>query len=266
MKAIDLRMPLDEGNELKKATQSFGPLLSFSVGLVRPAVRSWQMDSLCLWLFGCFQQHSARCADSNACSGEARSEEHVQLHKENATRVMLQFKVVKFLGSPGFCNLEAPGFRQPAITFPDLSGTDGITIAMDQTLEDGLTNWDVSIQTETSKKASRTGDAGWQADFKFKSGQTSYFLPYSAFTCSSRGRKVSNCGQLSQQLSELTQLGVGSAGVAGPFRVELSSIEATSTRAEIKLATFDDTKETTLSWKKTTDLRMTDLASPHENY
>jgi len=166
-----------------------------------------------------------------------------------------EVKVVPFLRSPGFCNLEA-GSRQ-GVTFPDITGTDGIALEVDQTLEGGLTNWDVSIETETSRKASRTG-GGWQADFTFKAGQTQYFVPYDAFTCSSRGRKLSNCGDLSQQLSELTQLGVGSDGVAGPFRLEISSIDAVSapsleSDSEIRLASFDGVKETTLSWRKTLD-------------
>merc|ERR1719428_2673177 len=62
-----------------------------------------------------------------------------------------EVKVVTFLGSPGFCNLEAPGYGQSAVEFPDISGTEGITINMDQTLSDGLSNWDVSLQTQTSK-------------------------------------------------------------------------------------------------------------------
>jgi len=165
-----------------------------------------------------------------------------------------EVKIVTFLGSPGFCNLEAPGFGQSAVQFPDISGTDGITVNMDQTVEGGLTNWDVSIQTETSKKADSTRSAGWQADFDFKSGQNSYFVPYSAFSCSSRGRKLTNCGDLSEQLNELTQIGIGSAGIEGQFRVELTSIEATASpslkdQAEIRLATFDGVEETSLSWK-----------------
>lgn len=169
-----------------------------------------------------------------------------------------EVKVVTFLGSPGFCNLEAPGFRQPAITFPDLSGTDGINVEMEQTKKGGLTNWDVSIQTETSKKAAAVGDGGWQADFTYSEGKTSYFVPYSAFKCSSRGRPLSNCGSLSEQLNELTQIGIGSDGVAGPFRVELTSISAVSSSsleaaAETKLATFDGAKETELKWVKTLD-------------
>jgi len=169
-----------------------------------------------------------------------------------------EVKVVPSLQAPGFCNLEAPGFRQSAVTFPDISGTDGIVLDVNQTLADGLTNWDVSITTETSKKASSYGGGSWGVDFTFKSGQTTYFVPYTEFTCSSRGRKLSNCGDLSQQLNELTQLGVGSSGVAGPFRLEINSMVATSapsleSSAEIRLASFDGVKETTLSWKKTLD-------------
>jgi len=166
-----------------------------------------------------------------------------------------EVKVVTFLGSPGFCNLEAPGFRGKAINFPDISGTDGVSIEMTQTLAKGLTNWDVSIQTKATTKASATRGAGWQADFDFKAGQSTYFVPYSSFHCGSRGRKLSDCGTLTEQLDGLTQIGIGSSGVAGPFHVELTSISAVSAKiAEVdepsfKLATFDGTKETSLSWK-----------------
>jgi hypothetical protein len=169
-----------------------------------------------------------------------------------------EVKVVTFLGSPGFCNLEAPGYRQEAVKFPDLSGTDGINVEMKQTAKSGLTNWDVSIQTETSQKASQTGDAGWQADFTYSEGTTSYFVPYSSFKCSSRGRPLTTCGSLSEQLQELTQIGIGSDGIAGSFRVELTSISAVSSglseaTAATKLATFDGAKETELKWVKTLD-------------
>merc|ERR1712137_1540447 len=104
------------------------------------------------------------------------------------------------------------GYGQPSIQFPDISGTDGIQIAMDQTKENGLTNWDVTIQTKTSENATLIGDASWQGNFKFESGKTLYFVPYSAFTCSSRGTKLSNCGTLSTQLDELTKIGIGTDG------------------------------------------------------
>jgi len=139
-----------------------------------------------------------------------------------------EVRVVTFLGSPGFCMLTAPGYGQPSIQFPDISGTDGIQIAMDQTKEEGLTNWDVTIQTKTSENATLFGDAFWQGTFKFESGKTSYFVPYSAFTCLSRGTELSNCGTLSTQLDELTKIGIGTDGVAGPFRAELTSIQAAS--------------------------------------
>jgi len=168
-----------------------------------------------------------------------------------------EVKVVPFLGSPGFCNLEAPGFRHSPITFPDISGTDGLSVVMSQTLASGLTHWGLSMQTKTSTKAAQ--GAGWQASFEFKAGQTTYFVPYTAFKCSSRGRPLKNCGKLSEQLDELTQIGIGSSGVAGPFRVELTSLAAESAAStpfaetEVKLATFDGAKGSSLKWRMLLD-------------
>jgi hypothetical protein len=133
-----------------------------------------------------------------------------------------EVKVVPFLGAPGFCNLETTG----AISFPDVSGTNGITVNAKQTLEGGLSNFDVRFATKQTS-AARSG-AAWEADFKMVRGQDSYFVPYSAFTCQWRGRKLNNCGNISEQLSSVTQFTLGSGGVAGPFRLEISSLAATS--------------------------------------
>merc|ERR1712019_333461 len=53
-----------------------------------------------------------------------------------------------------------------------------------------------------------------------------------------------NCGNIEDQLSSVTQLTVGSGGVAGPFRLELSSLSATNKALEaaadeITLESFD---------------------------
>jgi hypothetical protein len=133
-----------------------------------------------------------------------------------------EVKVVAFLGEPGFCNLETTG----SIAFPDVTGTDGITVTAKQTLDGGLSNFDVRFAT-TQSDAARRG-AAWEADFTMVEGQDSYFVPYSAFTCQWRGNKLDTCGNIAEQLSSVTQLVVGSGGVAGKFRLELTSLAATT--------------------------------------
>jgi len=167
--------------------------------------------------------------------------------------------VVPFLGSPGFCNLEAPGFNAPAIEFPDISGTDGITIVGKQTLSGGLTNWDVSLRTKALKQLMAAPDASWQADFENFADSDLHFVPYSAFKCSFRGRPLDNCGDLSEQLAGLTSVSVGSSGVAGSFRLELISIAATAspalqTQSEVvPLATFVEGDDAFRSWIQQND-------------
>merc|ERR1711957_213567 len=166
-----------------------------------------------------------------------------------------EVKVVKFLGAAGFCNLETTG----SISFPDVSGTDGITVAAKQTLDGGLKNFDVRFST-TQTNAARRG-AAWEADFKVADGETSYFVPYSAFSCQSRGQVLTTCGDIAEQLSDVTQIVVGSGGVAGPFRLELSSIAATTKDSEEildsaaarNLVTFDGAKETAFSFRQLND-------------
>ena len=149
-----------------------------------------------------------------------------------------EVKIVPFLGAAGFCNLETTG----TVSFPDISGTDGITVAAKQTRDDGLANFDVRFST-TQTDAARQG-AAWEADFTLAAGDESQFVPYSAFSCQWRGNKLDSCGNIEEQLSSVKQLVVGSGGVAGPFRLELTSLAATSKQLEtqadeIILESFD---------------------------
>merc|ERR1712113_102911 len=154
-----------------------------------------------------------------------------------------EVKVVPFLGAAGFCNLETTG----SVGFPDVAGTDGITVNAQQTMDGGLKNFDVRFSTKQTN-AARSG-AAWQADLEILGGQSEVFVPYSAFTCQWRGQKLSTCGDIADQLSDVTQLVIGSGGVAGPFRLELTSFAATSAPLqvasdEIVLESFDAPQHT----------------------
>lgn len=149
-----------------------------------------------------------------------------------------EVKVVTFLGAPGFCNLETSG----TVSFPDVSDTDGIVVTAKQTLDGGLKNFDVRLTTTQTDAAKR--GASWGADFEVVEGQDSYFVPYSAFSCEWRGQTLTTCGDIEEQLSSVTQLVVGSGGVAGPFRLELTSFAAATKQFqtssdEIVLESFD---------------------------
>jgi len=163
-----------------------------------------------------------------------------------------EVKVVTFLGSPGFCNLETRG----ALAFPDVSGTDGIVVDAKQTLDGGLKNFDVRVATAQSN-AAKNG-ASWGANFEMESGKDSYFVPFSAFTCMWRGQTLSTCGNIADQLSSVTQLTVGSGGVAGPFRLELTSLSAASAPqlhagGDVDLATFGLSDATQRTFKQSND-------------
>jgi len=168
--------------------------------------------------------------------------------------------VVPFLGSPGFCNLEAPAFNAPAIEFPDISGTDGITFMGRQTLTGGLTNWNVALRTEALKQMMAAPDAAWQADFEHFDDSDEHFVPYSAFKCNFRGRPLDNCGDLSEQLAGVQSVSIGSSGIAGSFRLELSALSATETPLSLQttsdvlpLATFKEEDDEFRSWIQQND-------------
>lgn len=186
---------------------------------------------------------------------------HSDFSKSNGVGIFEgEVAVVPFLGSPGFCNLEAPAYNAPAIEFPDISGTDGITVVGKQTLTGGLTNWDVSLRTKALKQMMAAPDAVWQADFDDFGEDDVHFVPYSAFKCSFRGRPLDNCGDITEQLAGLTSVSVGSSGVAGSFRLELTSIAATespsalqTTSDVVPLATFVEGDDTFRKWVQQND-------------
>jgi len=139
-----------------------------------------------------------------------------------------EVRIVPFLGAPGFCNLQAPGLYKEAV-FPDISGTDGLTVRARQTNSAGLTLFNAMLMTSGAKnKKSKQGV--YNANFTLSGDMEEHFLPYSAFKCSWRGQSVSWCPDLASQLAEVTAIGVGTVfpGVAGKFQVELASVSATA--------------------------------------
>lgn len=155
-----------------------------------------------------------------------------------------EVKIVPFLHAPGFCNLQSPGLYKTA-EFPDLSGSNGITLRAREALGSGLSHFNVQIMSKGARHFLKQGV--YTANVTVTTEMADCFVPWSAFECSWRGEKVSWCPELRSQLQVITSVGLGTAfpGTAGPFSLEIESLSAsTSTSLQddadyIDLATFD---------------------------
>merc|ERR550537_1199663 len=92
----------------------------------------------------------------------------------------------------------------------------------------------------------------YMANFTLTEQMEDHLLHWNAFVCSWRGEKVDWYPELTTQLAQITNIGVGTAfpGKAAKFHVELASISSTSsqlTHGLIDLATFDG--KATHTWK-----------------
>jgi len=170
-----------------------------------------------------------------------------------------EVRIVPFLKSPGFCNLQAPGLYKTA-AFPDLSGTQGMVVRARETNASGITRFNVMLMTSGAKHFLKQGV--YTANFVLNGDMEDHFLPFSSFTCTWRGQKVTWCPSLSTELGKVTNVGVGTAfpGPAAKFHVEISSLSASaqvsslatnSSADSIDLATFDG--KTAHKWKTEND-------------
>jgi len=168
-----------------------------------------------------------------------------------------EVKIVQFLGAPGFCNVQAPGLYKKS-TFPDVTGSTGITVQARQTISNGLSHFNVMLMTKGAKHLFKQGV--YTANFTMTNAMADHFIPLSSFTCTWRGQQVSWCPAIHTQLAGITNIGVGTAfpGVAGKFHVEMASVSASQastsqlfTSNPIDLATFDG--KTQHSWKTEDD-------------
>jgi len=91
----------------------------------------------------------------------------------------------------------------------------------------------------------------YTADVTLTDTVEEHFVPWSAFKCSWRGQKVTWCPEVTTQLSQITNIGVGTffPGSAGSFHVELTSLSAVND--DIDLVTFDGT--TSHTWRTEND-------------
>lgn len=133
-----------------------------------------------------------------------------------------QVRIVPFLHAAGFCTCRGDGH------VPDLSSYKGI--AIDLLAVPGKTNITAfQLQFESSDKGANSRGGSFLADFSLTpSAQTqSLFVPFSSFTEDFRGQKIGGPPSL-KQLASIVQIGVGAAGTAGNFDVEMKSIVATN--------------------------------------
>jgi hypothetical protein len=93
-----------------------------------------------------------------------------------------------------------------------------------------LTHFNVQIMTKGASHLFKRGQ--YTGNFTMPSGanMAPVFVAWDKFTCAWRGEKVSWCPELSTQLSQITNIGIGTAfpGKAGPFHVELANISAST--------------------------------------
>jgi len=170
-----------------------------------------------------------------------------------------EVRIVPFLKSPGFCNLQAPGLYKTA-DFPDLSGTQGMVVRAREANASGITRFNVMLMTSGAKHFLKQGV--YNANFMLGGEMRDHFLPFSLFTCTWRGQNVTWCPDLSAQLGKVTNIGIGTAfpGPAAKFHVEISSLSASaqllspaasSSGDNIDLATFDG--KAAHKWKTESD-------------
>jgi len=154
--------------------------------------------------------------------------------------------IVPFLKAPGFCNLQSPGLGKTT-EFPDLSGSSGIVIRAAEHDPTGLKNFNVMLMSKGAKHGTIFRKKGvYNANFTATAQMTDHFLPWSAFTCTWRGEKVTWCPDLATQLKEIDTVGLGTQfpGVAGPFALVIQSLSSKDSSVaapvtSLDLATFD---------------------------
>ena len=132
-----------------------------------------------------------------------------------------EVKVVPFLGQPGFCTVRTVGDSH---NLPDATGTTSLALTVNggSGLPTTAFNLEIGVAgvttAQTSYHASLTSEYCCGNDCR---------VPWSAFALSFRGQPVKG-PPLEQHLDRMTHLGLGTAGTAGKFEVDLVSLVATN--------------------------------------
>jgi hypothetical protein len=135
--------------------------------------------------------------------------------------------------------LQSPGLGKTA-KFPDLSATKGITLRAREAKKNGLTGFNVMLMSQGASHLFKKGV--YAADVNLTTEMVDHFVPWSAFTCTWRGEKVTWCPELTTQLSKINSVGIGSAfpGKAGNFSLEIESMSGSTPGSLVQDATYID--------------------------
>jgi hypothetical protein len=178
-----------------------------------------------------------------------------------------QVDLVPFLGKPGFCTARAR-------TKTSLAGRAGIQIVA-RNAGGELTNFELHLGTSGSRVAGREGT--FVANFALARSEAAHtvFLPWSRFVLSFRGQPLHGGPALEDELDSVLRVSLGTHGVAGKFRLELTSVAAVAEDAAhvtsvaerrefvlaegsgagdgVDLVTFDGAQGTSFSWNLVND-------------
>lgn len=132
-----------------------------------------------------------------------------------------QVRIVPFLRAPGFCTLRGDG------DIPSLAQYKGLQFTLQKGAATNISKYQMMIISSNTGGNPRGGE--FQANFELGSSATSQevFVPFSSFVESWRGEKVGGAPNAAQ-LASIKTVGLGSAGIAGNFAINIVSIVATN--------------------------------------
>lgn len=143
-------------------------------------------------------------------------------------------KIVPSVKAPGFCNLQSLALNKTRY-LPDISTSDGIIVRAREVDPAGLMEFQMQLLTKGAKKLDHF-HASYAAGFQLTGEMADHFMPWSAFICTWRGRKLPKgwCPQLTTQLKEIEGIGIATASVMvsqndrghWPFTIEIESLSA----------------------------------------
>lgn len=138
-----------------------------------------------------------------------------------------EVKIVPFLHAPGFCTMRTDD--SDGAKFADLSGTDELKLGLQvgSTFAAGdLTSFEAQIETKGSKSGFRTGTyTGKFSVDATRTGPQLATVSWDSFKLTWRGQPMDGPA-LTDELDQITRIGLGAAGTAGKFDIAIISIGA----------------------------------------
>jgi len=134
-----------------------------------------------------------------------------------------EVKVVEFLGAPGFCTLRTGNLGEEQ-QFPDPTGTDYLTVRMEESSGLPLKNFSAQISAKGVTDSEHTYQA--KLSDEYCCGMSCQ-VPWSVFELSFRGKKIDG-PPLSENLDKISSIGLGTAGTAGEFSLSINSFSGAS--------------------------------------